>query len=105
MAGRPHTRPGPTLERVVANVRLGNVVRLVLTKEQERALRDPEVQIALDVFRHFLGVRPANPERFPLCEQPFQAVARKLGYRVGQKRCRTMVRRLRQTGVMAQAGH
>jgi hypothetical protein len=44
------------------------------------------------------------PERFPLTEQAFQAVARKLGYVVGQKRCRAMVRRLRDARVVAGAG-
>jgi hypothetical protein len=94
----------PTLERVLANVRRGQVAYLVLTAEQKRALKDPEGRVALDVLRHVLGARPANPERFPLTEQAFQAVARNLGYLVGQKRCRTMVRRLRETGVIARAG-
>jgi hypothetical protein len=45
-----------------------------------------------------------TPERFPLTEQAFQAVARRLGYLVGQKRCRRMVERLRVTAVIGVAG-
>jgi hypothetical protein len=60
--------------------------------------------VALDVLNHLLGARPMVPERFPLTEQAFQAVARKLGYRVGQKRCRTMIRRLLGAGVIGGAG-
>lgn len=44
------------------------------------------------------------PERFPLTEQAVQAVARRLGYVVGQKRCRRMVARLIGTGVVGRAG-
>jgi hypothetical protein len=94
----------PTLERMLANVRRGQVAYLVLTAEQKRALKDPGGRVALDVLRHLLGARPANPEKFPLTEQAFQAVARRLDYRVGQKRCRTMVRRLRRAGVIVQVG-
>ena len=78
--------------------------RLALTRAQKRALRDPEGQIALDVLRHLLGARPINPERFPLAEGAFQSIARRLGYVVGQKRCRRMVRRLRETGVVGLCG-
>jgi hypothetical protein len=97
-------RRKPTLERVLANVRRGQVAYLVLTAEQKRALRDPDGRVALDVLRHLLGARPGNPERFPLTEQAFQTVARKLGYPVGQKRSRGMVRRLLEAGVIAGAG-
>jgi hypothetical protein len=95
----------PTLEHVLANVRRGRVAYLVLTAEQKRALKDADGRVALDVLRHLLGARPANPERFPLTGQEFQAVARKLGYIVGQKRCRLMVRWLLEVGVIGRAGH
>jgi hypothetical protein len=95
----------PNLADVLVNVRLGRVAYLVLDSEQKKALRDPEGRIALDVLRHLLGARPMTPERFPLTEQTFQAVARKLGYVVGQKRCRRMAQRLRATSVIAEAGH
>jgi hypothetical protein len=97
----------PHLREVLANVRHGQVayVRATLTREQKRALRDPEGQIALDVLDHFLGARPIVPERFPLVEQAFQAIALKLGYVVGQKRCRRMVARLLETCVIAPSGH
>jgi hypothetical protein len=94
----------PTLEQVLANVRRGQVAYLVLTDEQKRGLREPTGRVALDVLRHLLGARPANPGRFPLTEQAFQAVACKLGYRVGQKRSRGMIRRLLEAGVIAGAG-
>ena len=85
----------PRRDDVLANVCRGRVAYICLTREQKRALRDPEGKIALDVLRHLLGARPMTPERFPLTEQAFQAVARRLGYVVGQKRCRRMVKRLR----------
>jgi hypothetical protein len=47
---------------------------------------------------------PMTPERFPLTEQAFQAVARRLGYVVGQKRCRRMIAHIVATGVIARAG-
>jgi hypothetical protein len=94
----------PRLPDVLANVRRGRVVYLALTPKQKRALRDPEGKIALDVLRHLLGARPMNPERFPLTEQAFQAIARRLGYAVSQKRCRQMVQRLLTTGVIGLCG-
>ena len=94
-----------TLEAVLVNVQRGRVAYLVLTQEQKRGLRDPEGQVALDVLRHMLGARPPNPERFPLTEQAFQAVARRIGYELGQKRCRRLIRRLRTAGVIASRGH
>jgi hypothetical protein len=97
------TRP-PLLEEVLSNIRLGRVAYLCVTPEQKRTLRDREGQIALDVLRHLLGARPMVPERFPLTEGAFQAVARRLGYAVGGKRCRRMIKRLRVAGVVGRAG-
>ena len=94
-----HARP-PHLQDVLADVRRGRVAYICLTREQKKALRDPEARIALDVLRHLLGARPMTPEHSPLTEQTFQAVARRLGYVVGQKRCRRMVRRLSTSGVV-----
>jgi len=62
---------------VLANVR--RVAYVCLAPEQKRALRNPRGQIALDVLRRLLGARPLTPERFPLTEQAFQAVALRLG--------------------------
>lgn len=90
----------PYLQDVLANVCRGRVAYIVLDSKQKRALCDGDGQIALDVLRHLLGTRPMRPERFPLTEQVFQAVARRLGYVVGQKRCRVMVKRLRAVGVI-----
>jgi hypothetical protein len=87
--------PPPQLHEVLASVCRGRVAYVEVPKEQRRNFADTDGKIALDVLRHFLGARPANPERFPLTEQAFQAVARRIGYIVGQKRCRAMIRRLR----------
>jgi hypothetical protein len=78
-----HARP-PHLQDVLADVRRGRVAYICLTREQKKALRDPEARIALDVLRHLLGARPMTPERSPLTEQTFQAVARRLGYVVAR---------------------
>jgi len=99
-----HTRP-PHLQDVLAGVRRGRVAYVRLTREQKVALRDPEGRVALDLLRHLLGARPLVPERFPLTEQTFQAVAYRLGYVVGQKRCRRMVRCLSASGVVVRCGH
>lgn len=78
----------PPLETMLAAVVPGRVGPLVLSGEQKQALRDKDGKIALDVLRHTLGARAAigAPERFSLTERAFQAVARKLGYNVAQKR-------------------
>ena len=96
-----------TLYDVLAGIRRGRVVYLCPTPEQKRLLRDHEGQVALDVVRHLLGARAerSDPERFPLTEGAFQAVAGKLGYRVGQKKSRRLVARLLQAGVISSAGH
>jgi hypothetical protein len=90
---------------VLAEVRRGRVAYLCLTPEQKRQFRDPDGKLALDVLRHLLGARADERERFPLTEGAFQAVARKLGRQIGQKRSRRLIRRLRATGVIAGAGH
>jgi hypothetical protein len=95
----------PDLQAVLADVCRGRVAYICLSREQKRALHDPEGRIALDVLRHLLGARPMTPERFPLTERAFQAVARRLGYVVGQKRCRRMLRRLSTSGMVVRCGH
>jgi hypothetical protein len=99
-----HTRP-PHLQDVLAGVLRGRVAYLCLTPAQAKSLGDPDGRIALALLRHLLGARPVTLERFPLTEQAFQAVARKLGYVVGQKRCRLMVKRLLASGVIVPYGH
>jgi hypothetical protein len=58
------------------------------------------------VLRHLLGARAErrDPERFPLTEAAFQAVARKLGHNVGQKKSRHLTARLLEAGVLVRAG-
>lgn len=94
----------PNLQDVLAAVTPGRVVRLALTPEQKRALRDPDGQLALDVVRHLLGARPAAPNRFPLTGLAFQAVARKLGRAVGMKRSLALIRRLADHRVLERSG-
>jgi hypothetical protein len=95
---------------VLAAVRPGHVVRLSLTREQKHALRDPDARLALNVVRHLVAARAASvaPERpretFPLTEATFQAVALRLGTRVGIKRSRTLIRRLRAAHIVDEAG-
>jgi hypothetical protein len=93
-----------SLLEVLAEVRRGRVAYLCLTPEQKRQFRDLDGKLALDVLRHLLGARADQRERFPLTEGAFQAVARKLGHQIGQKRSRLLIRRLRTTGVLAGAG-
>jgi hypothetical protein len=95
-----------TLEAVLAQVVRGRVAYLVLDQEQKHSLRDPDGQRALDVLRHLLGARETvgAPERFPLTEGTFQAVARRLGHKIGQKRCRLLIRRLRTARVISGSG-
>jgi hypothetical protein len=97
---------GTSLLSVLADVRRGRVAYLCLTPEQKRNLRDRDGQVALDVLRHLLGARAdrRDPERFPLTEGAFQAIARKIGQDVGQKRARALTRRLRAAGVITLSG-
>lgn len=102
----PGRHAKPSLARVLGSVVRGRVTRLSLNREQKRALRDPDGQLALDVLRHLLGARAENgaPKPFPLTEQTFQAVASRLGYRVGIKKSRALRRGLVETGVLESGG-
>jgi len=101
-----HAREIASLSDVLAAVRRGRVAYLCLTREQKRALRDRDGQLALDVLRHLLGARAdrRDPERFPLTEGAFQAVAHRLGLGVGQKRARGLIRRLSAAAVIVSSG-
>jgi hypothetical protein len=101
--------PTPQFYDVLARVVPGRVVSLALTREQKSALRDPAGQLARNVLQHLLGARAAAlhggaPDRFPLTEQAFKAVARKLGYAIGDKRCRQLVSRLVAARVVVASG-
>jgi hypothetical protein len=91
-------------------VELGASVPILLTNRQRRALADPDARVALHVLRHFLGARFRSvphgslPDIFPLTEELFQKVARKLGHPLGIKRIRGLLRELRQAGVLEPAG-
>lgn len=104
-AGSAVSAAAPNLADVLVAVTPGRVVHLALTPEQKRAFRDPDAQLALDVVRHLLGARPtAAPARFPLTGLTFQAVARKLGRRVGMKRSLALIRRLADDRVLERSG-
>jgi hypothetical protein len=98
----------PHLGAVLSAVVPGRTVPTLLRKEQKRALRDQDGKLALDVLRHLLGARAAigiDPRSsFPLTEGTFQAVAEKLGRRVGQKRARALRRRLEEEGILGDGG-
>ena len=96
----------PSLLEVLAEVRRGRVSYLCSTPDQKRQLRDSEGQLALEMLRHLLGARAdrRDPERFPLTEGALQAVARRLGHKVGQERSRILLRRLLDAGVIVSSG-
>jgi hypothetical protein len=105
---RHYTKPNRA--DVLASFAPGRVTRLALGREQKQALRDRDGHLALSVVRHLLGarcasVKPATPyESFPLTEHTFQALAVRLGRRVGIKRSRALVRRLIAAGVIREVG-
>jgi hypothetical protein len=107
---RSRRRRPPNLEALLAAVESRRTIRLNLTREQKAAFRDRDGRIALDVFRHFVGARFASvlpgepPERFPLTAFTVQAVAWRLGYEIGEKRCRAMTRRLVEAGIVVESG-
>src|SRR6266566_1514670 len=92
----------PPLERVLANVVPGRDQRLRLSERQRRGLGDRDGRIALQVLRALVRARKATrnapvkgspAEPFPLTEDAFQAVARRLGHHVGDKRTRAVIKR------------
>lgn len=93
------------LRRAVAP---GRVVRLYLTREQKRALRDREGQIALDGYRHYLGARAAlgwPTDRFPMVEEALQTVLAHCGRgHFDRKPIRAQIRRLVAEGVTKRSG-
>ncbi len=108
---RTPVKPGrPNLADVLAHVQPGNALRLNLTREQKKMLADHDGRLALNVVRHLLAARVTSlqpdepPERFPLTEPTFTAIARKLGPTVGIKRARILLRRLRAANVLQPDG-
>jgi hypothetical protein len=100
---------GSPLEQVLANVVPGRVQRLRLSEGQRRELGDRDGRIALQVLRALLRARkgtrnPRVTEPFPLTEDAFQAIARRLGHRVGDKRARAIIKRCVALGVLESAG-
>jgi hypothetical protein len=99
--------PAPPLEQVLGNVVPGRGQRLRLTEAQRRALDDRDGRIARQVIRALARARtatgrPSGP--FPLTEAAFQAVARRLGLSIGDKRTRAIIKRCIALGVLESAG-
>jgi hypothetical protein len=104
----------PPLERVLANVVRGRDHRLRLSEAQRRGLSDRDGRIALQVIRALVRARrTTTPFRepksstqaaFPLTEDAFQAIARRLGHQIGDKRTRAITKRCVALGVLEGAG-
>jgi hypothetical protein len=99
--------PAPPLEQVLGNVVPGRGQRLRLTEAQRRALDDRDGRIARQVIRALARARtatgrPSGP--FPLTEAAFQAVARRLGLSIGDKRTRAIIKCCIALGVLESAG-
>jgi hypothetical protein len=101
----------PNLDGVLAATAPGRVVRLRLTPEQRRELRDPDGQLGLRILRALVAARRASvkpstaPPEFPMTPGAMQAIAARLGEgRIGIKRCARARRRLLEKGVVEDAG-
>jgi hypothetical protein len=99
----------PPLEQVLANVVPGRGQRLRLSERQRRGLDDRDGRIAVQVLRALVRARKATPkhhrgDEFPLTEDAFQAVARRLGLSIGDKRTRAITKRCIALGVLESAG-
>jgi hypothetical protein len=99
----------PPLEQVLANVVPGRDQRLRLSEKQRRELGDRDGRIALQVLRALLRARKTTRSRrvteaFPLTEDAFQAIARRLGHQIGDKRARAIITRCIAFGVIESAG-
>jgi hypothetical protein len=99
----------PPLEQILANLVPGRDQRLRLSERQRRELGDRDGRIALQVLRALLRARKTTRncrarETFPLTEGAFQAIARRLGHQVGDKRARAIIKRCIALGVLEGAG-
>jgi hypothetical protein len=91
---------------VLAAVVPGQGVRLSLNNPQKHELRDHEAKLGLRILRHTEAARQAlgAPDEFPFTPEFMQAVARKLGVKVGIKRAYTLRRRLTAAEVIREHG-
>ena len=99
----------PPLEQVLANVVPGRAQRLRLSERQRRELDDRDGRMALQVLRALVRARAViqmdkRSKPFPLTEDAFQAIARRLDHQVGDKRARTIIKRCIALGVLESAG-
>jgi hypothetical protein len=97
----------PPLAQVLANVVPGRGQWLRLTESQRRPLGDRDGRIALRVIRALNRATDTTCRQstaFPLTEGAFQAIARRLGLSIGQKRARAIIKRCIALGVLESAG-
>ena len=91
-------------------IRADRNVRLRLTPERRQATADRDGILARRVLRalHQARHEAASPDwngtSFPLSGFAFQAIAHKLGVRVGIKHSRAIIRRARECGLLQDAG-
>jgi len=98
------TAPPP--EQVLANVVPGRGQRLRLSEKQRQALNDRDGRIARQVLRALFRARKGlpHPELSPLTEDALQAIARRLGLSIGDKRARAIIKRCISLGILESAG-
>lgn len=98
------------LDAVLAALRPGSVHQLNLTRAERASLHDPDGLLALSVVQHLLVARSRVAagrrawEPTPLTAETIRRVAHRLGHKVSEHRCRRMVQRLRDTGVLVEVG-
>jgi hypothetical protein len=103
-----NSRGAPHLDNVLRTVNPGRRIRLYLSPEQRAATSDRDGLILRRVVRALVQARDAAsndpPYSFPLTEECFCAVARKIGCPVGGKRARRLIRRGIVCGLLLHSG-
>jgi hypothetical protein len=102
-------RPAISREAVLEEVSPGRIIAVDTTNAGPTELRDTNGRLAMLILEHFLGARTRVVTRnawesFPLTEDTIQAVALRLGHRIGTKKCRALRRQLVSAGVLRDAG-
>ncbi len=104
------SRVGFRLDAVLAALKPESVYHLNLRSTQRAALRDGDGPLALSIVQHLLAARSRVAagrrawEPTPLRAETVPRIAYRLGHKVGEHRCRRMVHRLREAGVLVEAG-
>jgi hypothetical protein len=96
-----------TADQVLAHVRPGLRASLRLSPRQRSRIRlQPDGEVALRILRHIVPARAeagADHLTFPLIERFVQRAAARLGLRLGQRRCRAIIRLLAAEGLIEAA--